>query len=66
MLVKHLKTEQGDIIIFDDSKIKKNSCDHNQVLTAVYDLLRILTTIVNRGLDLELQNILFSTILTKI
>ena len=34
--------------------------------TAVYDLLRILTTIVNRGLDLELQNILFSTIISKI
>ena len=34
VLVKHLRTEQGDIIIVDDSKIK-NDCDHNQALTGM-------------------------------
>ena len=34
VLVKHLRTEQGDIIIVDDSKIK-NVCDHNQALTGM-------------------------------
>ena len=34
VLVKHLKTKQGDIIIVDDSKIK-NACDHNEALTGI-------------------------------
>ena len=34
VLVKHLRTEQGDIIIVDDSKIK-NDCNHNQALTGM-------------------------------
>ena len=34
VFVKHLKTEQGDIIIFDDSKIKK-ACNHNLALTGM-------------------------------
>ena len=34
VLVKHLKTKQGDIIIVDDSKIK-NACEQNQALTGM-------------------------------
>ena len=34
VLVKHLKTKQGDIIIVDDSKIRR-ACDHNQALTGM-------------------------------
>ena len=34
VFVKHLKTEQGDIIIVDDSKIK-NISNHNQALTGM-------------------------------
>ena len=35
--VKYLKNKQGECIIIDNSKIK-NACDHNEELTAIFEV----------------------------